>query len=199
MRGLRRWVLVGTGTVAAVAATAAAAWACIAGPTLRLNPAQVKPGEEVTLSGFSYKAELPIVVRFNALDGPVLGTFLPSGGRFGDDEFLNGKVTIPADTKPGNYVLIATQSTPDGNLAQIPVRALVSVTGPNGAPVLGGPVAQPELGRPVGPARTESSVSAAGLLLVGVGAAGVGLFAAGMAAILLGRRRSAPAMARTVR
>ncbi len=187
------------GAAAAMLVAAAAAWACIAGPTLRLNPTQVKPGEEVTLTGFSYKAELPIVVRFNALDGPVLGTFMPSGGRFGEDEFLNGKVTIPPDTKPGNYVLIATQATPDGNLAQIPVRALVSVTGPNGAPVLGAPVAQPELGRPVGPARTESSVSTAALLLVGVGAAGVGLFAAGMAAIFLARRPRAPAMARTAR
>src|SRR5437588_1865043 len=132
MRNARRWGLIGTGVAIGVMLTAAAAaWACIAGPTLNLTPAQVKPGQEVTLSGFSYNGELPIVVRFNALDGPVLGTFEPSAGRFGDNESLAGKVTIAADTKPGSYVLIATQSAPDGSLAQVPVRALVTVTGPN--------------------------------------------------------------------
>jgi len=177
----------------------ATAWACIAGPTLNLSPATLKAGGETSLSGFSYNGELPIVVRFNALDGPILGTFTPTEGRFGDPEFISGKVTIPADTKPGNYVIVATQTNKDGSLAQVPVRALVTVTGPNGAPVLGAPVAPVETGRPVGPVRKDSSVSTGALLLVGLGTAGVAMFLAGMAAFLPTRRRDEPEVARATR
>lgn len=191
MLRMRRLAAVGSVVGAAVLVIGAAAWACIAGPTLNVSPAQIKPGQEVSLSGFSYNGDLPIVVRFNALDGPVLGTFTPVEGRFGDPESLAGKVTIPAGTKPGNYVLIATQSNADGSLAQVPVRALVSVTSPGGAPVVGAPAAPAELGRPVGPALTHTSASTGALILVGLGAGGVAMFLAGMATLLAGRRRGA--------
>ena len=196
MSNLRRWTVAGVAFAAAAIVTGAAAWACIAGPTLNLTPTQVKPGGEVALSGFSYKSDLPIVVRFNTLDGPSLGLFMPSGGRFGDDEFLTAKVTIPPETKPGNYLLIATQSNPDGSLANIPVRALITVTGPAGAPAVGAPVAPQDLGRPVGPVTSESSASIGTLLLVGVGVAGLALLAAGAATLWAGRRRRAPEGAR---
>src|SRR5947209_1288086 len=189
----RRWAAVASGMAVAAMIGAATAWACIAGPTLNVSPAQVRPGDTVTLSGFSYNGSLPIVVRFNALDGPVLGTFTPVEGRFGDPESIAGTVTIPATTKPGNYVLIATQANPDGSLAQVPVRALVSVTSSGGAPALGAPVAPAELGRPVGPVLTDSSVSTGALLLVGLGAAGVALFVVGTTVLLSGRRRTAAA------
>jgi hypothetical protein len=200
MRNARRWGAVAAGTVMfGVVVASAAAWACIAGPTLIVNPTQAKPGQEVALSGFSYNGELPIVVRFNALDGPVLGTFKPAEGRFGDNEALVGKVTIPADAKPGNYVLVATQSGADGSLAQVPVRALVTVTSVGGAPVLGAPLAQPEVGRPVGPALTKSSVGTGALVLVGLGAAGVAMLVAGLAALFSGRGRDLPEAARASR
>src|SRR5205085_9330363 len=99
-RGSMKRVILGVlGAAVAALAVSSAAFACIAGPTLNVNPAQVKAGGEVSLSGFSYNGELPIVVRFNALDGPILGTFTPADGRFGDPEFLVGKMTIPANTK----------------------------------------------------------------------------------------------------
>jgi hypothetical protein len=101
-----------------------------------------------------------------------------------------GKVTIPADTRPGSYILIATQSNPDGSLAQVPVRALVTVA-PNGSPAVGAPVIQPEPGRLVGPAQTKASVSVWSLVLVGLGAGGVAMFVVGVAAIMAGRRRGA--------
>ncbi len=193
MKNIRRWLAAGSAAgTAVILLGAAAAWACIAGPTLNLSPAQAKPGQQVALSGFSYNGSLPIVVRFNGLDGPVLGTFMPVEGRFGDNESLAGTVTIPADTKPGNYVLIATQSNPDGSLAQVPVRALISVTSTGGAPALGAPAVQAESGRTVGPVFSHSSASTAGLILVGLGAAGVALFVAGMAVLLPSRRRPAP-------
>lgn len=199
MSNARRWQAFGAATAVTVVLTAATAWACIAGPTLNVNPAQAKPGQEVTLTGFSYKGDVPIVVRFNSLDGPVLGTFKADGGRFGDDENLNATVRIPADAKPGNYVLIATQSDSDGSLSQVPVRALVTVTSDGGPPVLGAELGQAEFGRPVGPARSESSVGIGPLLLMGMGAAGVAMFAAGMAVLLPSRRRTVPEMAPTSR
>jgi hypothetical protein len=183
-------VIGASAAVGAVLATAAAAWACIAGPTLNVNPAQVKPGQQVALSGFSYNGDLPIVVRFNGLDGPVLGTFTPAEGRFGDPELLSGTVTIPADTKPGTYVLIATQSNSDGTLAQVPVRAVVAVTSPGGGPIVGAPLAPVDAGRPVGPALNHSGPSTGALLLVGVGTAGVVMFLAGVASLAAGRRRT---------
>ena len=195
----RRWTAAGpavlgvAAAVAAVVLVGATAWACIAGPTLNLAPAQVRPGQQVALSGFSYNGDLPIVVRFNALDGPILGTFTPVEGRFGDPESLAGTVTIPADTKPGSYVLIATQSNPDGSLGQVPVRALLTVTSPGGAPIVGAAVAPAELGRPVGPVVTHTSVSTGALILVGLGTAGLAMFLAGVASVLAGRRRSAEA------
>jgi hypothetical protein len=200
MRNARRSGAAVAGAMLAVAlSVTAAAWACIAGPTLNVAPGTVKPGQEITLSGFSYNGSLPIVVRFNAFDGPVLGTFQPDGGRFGDPEALSGKVTIPAGTKPGSYVLIATQPGPDGSLLQVPVRALVTVTADGSAPVLGAAVNQPELGRPVGPVVTKSSVSAWAMVLVGMGAAGVAMFLAGIAILVGSRRRAEPVAARVSR
>lgn len=193
MRNARRWQATMVCTaLGLVLVSAAAAWACIAGPTLNVSPTVAKPGQAVTLSGFSYNGSLPIVVRFNALDGPVLGTFEPAEGRFGDSEFLSGTVTIPPGTKAGNYVLIATQSKPDGSLAQVPVRALVTVSVDGSTPLLGAPAMQPELGRPVGPAITTSSVGTGALLLVGLGAAGVAMFLAGIAVLVPARRRVRP-------
>jgi hypothetical protein len=200
MRNARRRGAMGAGAVLAVALTmTAAAWACIAGPTLNVTPGTAKAGQQVAVSGLSYNGSLPIVVRFNAFDGPVLGTFQPEGGRFGDPEALSGKVTIPAGTKPGNYVLIATQPGPDGSPAQIPVRALVTVTADGGPPALGASVAPAELGRPIGPVLTGSSVSTSALVLVGLGAAGVAMFLAGIAILMTSHRRAEPVAARVSR
>ena len=127
MRNARRWATLGAVATFGMALVAAsAAWACISGPTLNLNPARAKPGQQIALSGFNYKGDLPITIRWNALDGPVLGTFQPVEGRFGDPESLVGTVTIPATAKSGSYVLVALQYASDGSLAQVPVRALVS-------------------------------------------------------------------------
>lgn len=193
MSNLRRWTAVGVGAAAGlVLAVGSVAWACIAGPTLNITPSQAKPGQEVTLSGFSYSGERPIVVRFNAIDGPVLGSFDAAPGRFGDPETLAGKVTIPADTKPGNYVLVAVQYAPDGSLAQVPVRALLTVTSVGGSPLVGAPAAPVEQGRSVGLVRSEASASIAALVFVGAGAAAVAGFVAWFLAVGPPRRQGAP-------
>jgi hypothetical protein len=191
--------VVAAGLVCAFLATAAAAWACVTGPTMNVTPDHPMAGQTVTLSGFNWGSSLPIVVRWNSFDGPVLGTFMPAPGRFGDPELLRGTVTIPADAKAGPDVLIATQTGRDGKLANIPVRALVTVTSPGGGPLNDVPVAPVELNRPVGPARASSSVSTGALVLVGLGATGVALFIAGMATFVSGRRRLESEMAPAAR
>ena len=190
MRHLRR-LGIGSVLMAAVAVVlTAGAWACIAGPTLDVSPAQAPPGSEVGLKGVSYNKN-PVVVRFNSLDGPVVGTIQPTGGTATSSDWaLDGKVTIPADVKPGNYVLIATQPGADGKLSQIPTRGLVTVISSGGAPLVGGqvPGLEPEA-RPAGLVRTDNSVSAGALVLAGLGVAGLAMFVAGVAALLAGRRR----------
>lgn len=181
------------GTLGAMAAMgvlmfAAAAWACVAGPTLVAEPQSVAAGQQVKLSGITWNPDFPVVVRFNALDGPVLGEFLPDP----DSDRLDGVVTIPQGTAPGNYVLVGTQQAGDGNFTTIPVRALVSVQGDGGAPVLGAPLVQSgSADRPTGLVESDP-VGTGSLVLAGVGVAGVALFIAGAGVFLSTRRRTSP-------
>lgn len=184
-------VVVAAGVACAFLANAAAAWACVTGPTMFVTPSSVTPGQTVNLSGFNWSSGTNVVVHWNALDGPVLGTFMPVDGRFdGSPDQLKGSVTIPADAHTGSNILIATQSGDNGKLANVPVRALVQVQGAGGAPLLANPVAPVDSSRAVGLARSTTSVSTVGLVLFGLGGAGVALFIAGMALFVSGRRRS---------
>ena len=179
----RRWAMGGLGAAGAVLLAAATAWACVSGPAVNLSTVNAKPGQDVQLTGTAFTRPDPVTVRWNALDGPVLATLpAPNNGNIG------GAFTVPADAKPGNYVLIVTQTSADGRLTQAPVRALLTVTPANGAnPVLGGPVT-PQDDRQVGLVKSDDSISGASLLLIGLGVAGVGMFVAGMAALIAGRR-----------
>lgn len=187
LRTSRRMAAVGATALTGVLVAGAAAWACVAGPTLLATPQVVGAGETVAISGISYNADLPVVVRFDALDGAVLGTFPVDQ----DTDALAGSVQIPADATPGNHVLVATQTSEDGDVAVIPTRALVSVAGPGGAPVLGAPVGESDANRPVGLAEAGSASTQA-LVLAGAGAAGVALFLAGAAVFFSTRRRPSP-------
>jgi len=199
MGHLRRTALTGFLGALTVLAVTAGAWACIAGPTLDAPVRELKAGDTAVVKGVSYNSN-PVVVRFNALDGPVLGTIAPTGGTAGSSNWnLDGTVAIPPGTRPGSYVLITTQPGPDGKLTQIPTRALVTVVGA-AAPVVGAPLAAAQPERPVGLERGES-VSTGAKVLVALGVAGVTLFIAGMAALLAGRREDpepAPARSRTI-
>lgn len=186
---VRRWAIGGMGAIAAVMVASAAAWACVSGPSVTLNPANAKPGETVTLTMRDFRKADPIHVRWNELNGPVLAQFEQNGS----GSPFTGEITVPADAKPGNYVLILSQYAPDGKLSQMPVRALVTVVGANGSnPVLGAAVSPTEANRPAGLVTNDESVSAATLALAALGVAGVGMFIAGMAALLAGRRATSP-------
>lgn len=189
---LRR-ALVATATGATtLLAIAAGAWACVAGPTLLASPEVVTAGSEVQLSGISYEKDLPVTIRFNGLDGPVLGEFTVNSD---STSGIAGTVSIPPGTSPGNYVLVATQPTPDGGIGNIPTRALVRVVGEGGAPVVGAPLGDAPVERPIGLAET-TPVSTGSLVLAGVGVAGVALFLAGAVVLVSGRRRPAAEAAR---
>ncbi len=186
MRHGRRLGALVFGTAATAVVFTAAAWACIAGPTLDVTPRQASAGSQVTLKGVSYNRN-PVMVRFNALDGPVIGTIQPTGGSGTSSNWnLEGTVTLPADAKPGNYVLIATQPSTDGKLTQIPTRALVSISGTT-PPVVGAPLDAQPVERPVGLIEADS-VSTGAKVLVGLGVAGVAMFLAGIAALVASRR-----------
>lgn len=192
MKARNKFVTLSAATAAGMMVFAAGAWACVAGPSLVPEPRSVAAGEQVAISGVSWNGDLPVVVRFNALDGPVLGEFQPDP----ETDRLAGSVTIPQGTAPGNYVLIGTQQTPDGKQAIIPTRALVSVQGSGGAPVLGAPLVTSGTERPVGLAESDP-VSTGSLVLAGVGVAGVALFVAGVGVFLSTRRRPEPEKAST--
>ncbi len=193
MARARRAALLLSGSTVGLLLFAAAAWACIPVATLDVTPQQVMPGQEVTVSGVFYGKKSPVVMHFNALDGPVLAQFTPS-----KDGIISGRLAIPADAKPGNYVLVATQEPVRGETTWgVPSRALVTVVGDAGAPVVG-PLEAPPAERPAGLV-TGDSVGLGELVLVGLGVAGVGMFLAGMAAFFAGRRRAAPESVRLQR
>ncbi len=195
---VRRWAIGGLGAVGAVLLVGAAAWACVSGPAINLSTVNAKPGQQVTVNGTNFSKTDPVTVRWNSLDGPVIATLdtQPAGGT-GSGRIVSGTITVPADAKAGNYVLIFTQSSPDGKLSQQPIRALLTVT-PDGAtnPVLGAPVASPDTARAPGLVTNDNDISGATLALIALGVAGVGMFVAGMAALFAGRRGRAPEVAR---
>ncbi len=88
---------------------------------------------------------------------------------------------------------LTRRAAPDGKLSQMPVRALVTVTGPNGAnPVVGAPVGAQGGDRATSMVTEDESISAGTLALIALGVGGVGMFLAGMAALFAGRRGRLP-------
>jgi hypothetical protein len=171
-----------------VVLTMGAAWACVSGPAINLSTIQAKAGQEVGIKGASFRTTDEIVVRFNALDGPVLTRIKPVGGN------AEGTFIVPAGTKAGNYVIVATQDDANGKMSMAPVRVALSVVGETGtAPVVGAsaPVDQ----RTPGLVRSDETISGGALWLIALGVGGVGMFLAGAAALLAGRRSRDPEMA----
>ena len=82
---------------------------------INLSTIQAKPGEQVTVTGTGFRLANQVDVRFNALDGPVIAS-LPKP----DNQTINTTFTVPPGTVPGSYVVIVTQTKPDGSLALSP-------------------------------------------------------------------------------
>lgn len=149
---------------------------------LEVSPRQATSGQEVTVAGFSYTKTA--VVRFGALDGPVLARLEPTS-----NNDIRGVVRIPPDAQPGRHILYAMHEDDKGKPTRFPGRAAIIVSGPGGPP-LG---VNDELNfesRPIGVLERDS-VSQANLLLAAVGAAGAASLVAGVALVLSARRRIA--------
>jgi hypothetical protein len=100
---------------------------------LDIRPASVAPGGEITIFGPPGWAPVPVSIRWNAVDGQVLGTFPTTTG--GNASFGPGTVKVP-DVPPGTYELVGTQEPAETSTALrgVPARARVVVTGTGGTP-----------------------------------------------------------------
>lgn len=180
VRRLAAGALVGAATLVVAGS---AAWACVSGPVVNLSTVSAKPGDQVTITGTGFRQADPVQVRWNALDGPVLAEMAKP-----DNQTINATFTVPQGTVPGSYVVVVGQSR-DGKTTLSPIRAVLSVVGPSGqAPVLGADPTSDAADRLPALVRSDDSVSNSTLALVALGVAGVGMFAAGVAALATSRR-----------
>lgn len=109
--------------------------------TLEVSTNRVRAGEEVSFQGWYYNDVNPVVIRWDALDGPVLATVTPDTFAFVHNHFrsISGTLTIPPDAQPGTHVLLATQEfAPPGKITWgVPVRTEIHVGDGGGQTDLG--------------------------------------------------------------
>lgn len=200
-RSLRRLTLCALAAGAAALLPTTAAWAPHVAQ-LKVNPTTMKPGQEIEVYGPNgFGRTNPVEIRWDAQDGPVLGTFQPTcptpSACFAP--WGPGKVTVPADAKAGQHALWVTQKLADDEklIRGMPTRTLIQVVPEGGAPVVANDLAAQLEPRPATLEENEP-VGAGPLVLVGLGVAGMAMFAAGAAALFSSRRRP-PATPETVR
>ena len=194
-RRLLRPALVGTLAAAFTLLPATAAWAPHV-PQLQVTPSQVQAGQEVTVAGTrGFGFTNPVEVRWNGLDGPILGTFQPINEAYAP--WGPGTIRIPENVKAGTYYLWATQviAPSEKHIRGVPTRALVQVLGPGGVPAIGAELTAPgDVGTP-GYVKEEGP-GLASLLIVGLGVGGVALLGAGLMSVAASKRSKQPAAAR---
>lgn len=185
---VRRSVAGGLVAMVVVVVTVATAWACVSGPAINLATMNVKPGEKITIEGTGFPTGDRAIVRWNALDGPTLGTLEPQS-----DPPFSATITVPTDTNAGSYLLIVTPTGVDGTPSDNPVRALVTVI-PDRAdsPPGGRAPSHEEPARATGADTSPSPLSPALLASTVTGLSITGLVVP-MVAILSFRRRPLPA------
>lgn len=180
---VRRFAFCALAGVAALVVAGSAAWACVSGPVVNLSTISAKAGEQVTVTGTGFRSPDPVQVRWNALDGPIVAEMARP-----DNQTINATFTVPQGTAPGNYVVIVSQ-TRDGGTTLSPIRAVLGVVGPTGTnPVVGADTTADAGDRMPALVRSDDNVSNGTLALVALGVAGIGMFAAGIAALATSRR-----------
>ncbi len=187
-----RWLatLAGAAAAAGVLLPVSAAWAPHVAQ-LQVTPTQFKAGDTVGVFGPNgFGLTNPVEIRFDAVDGPVLGSFKTSGGGFAT--WGPGTVVIPADATPGIHTLWATQKLEESEklIRGMPTKTLVEVLNADGSrPARGADLTPQTEVRPTGLVE-DKAVGTGALVLVGLGVAGVAMFAAGAAALMSSRRGS---------
>lgn len=190
-RGTRaRWTFLGV--CAAMLIVGRAGFACTNLATVNLSSSMGRPGQAITVTGTGFMANaaempmdgmdmdmsagpmadlsvrLPVVIRWNGPDGPVLSTAVPD--RSGTISVL---FTIP-ETQPGHYAVVAVQKNVQGyDVYGTPARAPLQVLGP------GGRAADGAVGAGSVGADGQSNSTVILALTAGLGVLGLGLLAAG--------------------
>jgi len=190
----RRGAVAVLGIATAVMLQSTGGWTCASLASVDVTPGVVRPGQEVAWKGTFFIKDEPVVLRWNALDGPVLSTATPpsaDNGLHGNWRFVEGTFTVPADARAGSYVVVASQKEVKGSATWgVPARGLVQVS--DGSPVVGQAPGAPPQQRPADLVTSES-LTTGDFLVAAMGAAGVALLLAGVALVLTaGRRGSAP-------
>jgi hypothetical protein len=181
----RHGVLAAVVVLAIPLAVAATAFACGSLATLKLNRATAPVGADVKAVGGNYNSSpraSTVQLRFNGRNGRVLWEGRPSA-----DGRLTGTFAAP-DARPGHYVIVATQTGPDGRpAAGTPGRTPLRITraaasSKSEAAVPAAPFASPPADGPPPPAIAPVTV-----LAIGLGS--LGLLGGGIAVVRTGRRR----------
>jgi hypothetical protein len=163
---------VGVGLIAAAVALplaiVATAFACANLATLKLDHGNVAAGSDITAYGRNFNsnaAASTVTLRFNSRNGRVLweGRPQPNGK-------LTGNFKAPA-VQAGQYVILATQTGPDGRpAAGTPGRAPLKIKGGSAAAAAsatpGGP-ALPSLPVGIGTALLMLGLAGGGVALIG--------------------------------
>lgn len=150
----------------------AVAWACIPYPIITVGPRSSGPaGADISVSGVSF-APGQIEVRWNAIDGPVIGT--------ASDPDFSVDATVP-EVPEGMYAIVALTRDGDGGVSSL-ARASFLVARP------GRSDAEPILSPQPRAAPREDGPNRLGLLLTGGGLVGLG----GLLGALAFGRRPAP-------
>ncbi|MGH9225153.1 MAG: hypothetical protein ACRD2W_15540 [Acidimicrobiales bacterium] len=118
----------------------------------------------------------------------MLASFTVTGGVFGP-----ASVTIPADTRVGNHVLVVTQplDATNAGVRGLPARAAIQVTGPGGVPSGAPGLLLTVSGRSDGLAYETEKRPVAAIALVGLGVVAVAVLVAALGATVA-RRRTQP-------
>ncbi len=183
-RSFRRWVF---GAVAAVGVLVPVglAWACVGLMALTTTSSSVQAGGTVTVLGKEFPQGAPIQIHLDSTTGPVLAT-VPALDDTMTSQF-RVDVSIPSNVPTGQHTLVATEDYHYMN-SGAPARATIYVGTP--PPATAGPAARPtNVVFAQGP-------SGAGLLLIGLAVAAVGLMLAGALNLAASRRRPQPRGAR---
>lgn len=189
LRQGRRALVALFGIAAALVLQAATGWGCASLAAVDVTPQVVRPGQEVAWKGNFFIKDEPVQLLWNALDGPVLSTATPpsaDNGLHGNWRFVDGTFTVPAEVRPGTYVVIATQKAVKGSATWgVPARGVVHVS--DGSPVLRRAPGNPAPPRPTDLV-TGDSLDTGAFVLAAAGAAGVALLLAGVGVLVLASR-----------
>ncbi len=138
-----------SGALVALLAAASLAWACVPAGNLTVAPKSGPAGSSATASLSGFPPGEPIEIRWNALDGKVLGNGTAPTVPF----------AVPADAAPGTYIVVAMTTDEHGDHSA--ARATFTISGAAAPPPSTPPASNPIL-TPVGPMVPESGTTESG-------------------------------------